>query len=203
MLAAAPGLGELNRIVARCLEKSPDARYRSTHDLVAELEQIDSVRASSANQPASRTPQAGQIPTRRALVWWQFHQAMASLGYVAMLVPLWLARGWTSSGAATVLFFIALAAVLVATTLRLHVWFAVRELPRESGAQRARAAAWIRLADIVFVLVLFASSALAFGEHTEVAVLFVTAAIGALVAFAVIEPATTRAAFAAPAEPTE
>jgi hypothetical protein len=86
----------------------------------------------------------------------------------------------------------------------LHLWFAVRELPRESGAQRARVAAWIRLADIVFVAVLLISGALAFGDHAETAVLFVTAAIGALVAFAVIEPATTRAAFAdvdADAEP--
>ncbi len=45
------------------------------------------------------------------------------------------------------------------------------------------------------MLVLAASSALAFQGHIEMAVLFLAAAVGALVAFAVIEPATTRAAF--------
>ncbi len=61
--------------------------------------------------------------------------------------------------------------------------------------QRAQAGRWIRLADVVFVLVLAASSALAFQGHLEMAVLFLAAAVGALVAFTVIEPATTRAAF--------
>ena len=112
-----------------------------------------------------------------------------------MLVPLWLARRWTPGLPDAALFLVGLAAALIATTLRLHVWFAVRELPGESGVQRAQAGRWIRLADVVFVLVLAASSALAFQGHLEMAVLFLAAAVGALVAFTVIEPATTRAAF--------
>ena len=190
MLARAAELGELDRIIARCLEKAPDARYRSTQELIAELE-----RAKADETATSRSRAEPAEPRRRALVWWQFHQGMASLAYLVMLVPLWLARQWTPGVPDAVLFFVALAAVLVATTLRLHLWFTVRELPGESGAQRAHAGRWIRVADIVFALVLAASSALAFQDHVEVAVLFLTAAVGVLVAFAIIEPATTRAAF--------
>jgi hypothetical protein len=112
-----------------------------------------------------------------------------------MLVPLWLARGWTPGVPDAALFLVGLAAALIATTLRLHLWFAVRELPGESGAQRAQAGKWIRLADVVFVIVLVVSSALTFASHVEMAVLFLTAAVGVLVAFAIIEPATARAAF--------
>ncbi|HKW02388.1 MAG TPA: serine/threonine-protein kinase, partial [Vicinamibacterales bacterium] len=195
MLSGAAGLGDLDRVIARCLQKAPDARYRSTHDLVAHLERARSADSGERHQTPTR-----QQPSR-TLAWWQFHQAAASVGYLVMLVPLWLARTGTPGAASTTLFFVGLAAVLVATTLRLHVWFAVRELPGESSSQRARAGAWIRLADVVFVLVLVASSALAFDAHVEMAVLFLAAAIGALVSFAIIEPATARAAFSRTPEP--
>ena len=193
MLSTAAGLGDLDRIIARCLEKHPDARYQSTGDLVGELERA---KAGGAAEPRSPAEAAAEGPRRRrALGWWQFHQAAASVGYLAMLVPLWLARRWTPGLPDAALFLVGLAATLIATTLRLHVWFAVRELPGESGVQRTQAGRWIRLADVVFVLVLAASSALAFQGHLEMAVLFLAAAVGALVAFTVIEPATTRAAF--------
>jgi hypothetical protein len=208
MLANAAGLGDLDRIIRKCLEKAPDARYRSTHDLVGDLERAGSRDAAKARErgdaSAAQTeiraqPELGPIdvatPRRRAIWWWQFHQAMASAGYVVMLVPLWLARRWTPGTPATVLFILGLAAVLVAATLRLHVWFAVRELPGESSAQRAHARVWIRLADVIVVLVLLLSSSLAFRSDVGIAALFLTAAIAALVASAIIEPATTRAAF--------
>jgi len=109
-----------------------------------------------------------------------------------MLVPLWLARSSISAGAW--LFLAALVGAIVASTLRLHLWFAVRELPGESLAQRRRVAGWIRAADVVFVAVFGIASGLTISTHVELAVLFLTAAVGALVAFAVIEPATARAA---------
>jgi hypothetical protein len=54
---------------------------------------------------------------------------------------------------------------------------------------------------VVFVIVLAVSSAFAFQGHVEMAVLFLTAAVGVLIAFAIVEPATARAAFGRPAEP--
>ena len=199
MWSGAAGLGDLDRIIATCLRKIPDARYRSTHDLVEALEKAKasgvSLPHTLAEAPDARRRAEAPQARRRALRWWQFHQATASVLYLAMLGPLWMARTWTPGVPDAVLFLVGLAAALVATTLRLHLWFAVRELPGESGAQRASAGRWIRAADVVFVIVLAASSALAFRDHVEMAVLFLTAAVGALVSFAIIEPATTRAAF--------
>jgi predicted Ser/Thr protein kinase len=199
MLSTAVGLGDLDRIIARCLEKHPDARYQSTHDLVTALEFAEAGGAPKARHSAEAA--AKGLLRRRALGWWQFHQAAASVGYLAMLLPLWLARSWTPGLPDAVLFLVGLAAALIATTLRLHVWFAVRELPEESGVQRVQAGRWIRLADVVFVIVLAVSSAFAFQGHVEMAVLFLTAAVGVLIAFAIVEPATARAAFGRPAEP--
>jgi hypothetical protein len=110
-----------------------------------------------------------------------------------MLVPMWLAKSWMPAG--SWLFLAALVSAIGASTMRLHVWFAFRELPGESLAQRRRVAGWIRLGDIAFVAALLVASGLTLSTHAEVSVLFLTAAVGALVAFAVIEPATARAAF--------
>jgi len=198
MLSTAVGLGDLDRIIARCLEKHPDARYQSTQELVRALE----VAKAGPAEAAQRRRRTETTPRRgREVWWWQFHQAAASVGYLAMLLPLWLARSWTPGLPDAVLFLVGLAAALIATTLRLHVWFAVRELPEESGMQRVQAGRWIRLADVVFVIVLAVSSAFAFQGHVEMAVLFLTAAVGVLIAFAIVEPATARAAFGRPAEP--
>jgi hypothetical protein len=164
-----------------CLRKAPDARFSSTHLLVSALERAASGQTSAA--PHAATTRAPSPPGTNAPFWWQFHQAVASGLYLLMLVPMWLAKSWMPAG--SWLFLASLVSAIGASALRLHVWFAVRELPGESLAQRRRVARWIRLADIAFVVALLVA----------VSVLFLTAAVGALVAFAVIEPATARAAF--------
>ncbi len=187
--SSATGLADLDRIVATCLQKSPDARFASTHDLVAALERAQLARHATAAAPIA--------PTRAALWWWQLHQAIASGAYLLMLVPLWFARAWMPAPIGSWVFLAALIAVLVASTLRLHVWFTVREIPDESPGQRTRAARWIRAADIAFISTLVVASWLTLSTRVEAAALFLTAAVGALVAFAIIEPATARAAFKA------
>lgn len=195
-LSTAAGLSNLDGIVARCLEKSPDARFASTHDLVAALEGAQLMNA--APPPVSRSASATRIaPTRAALWWWQLHEAIASGSYLLMLLPLWLARAWMPAPVGSWVFLAALIAVLVASTLRLHLWFTVREIPDESPAQRTRAGRWIRAADVAFVIVLLIASGLTLSTSVEAAALFLTAAVGALIAFAIIEPATSRAAFSA------
>jgi len=191
--AGAAGLGGLEAVILACLQKAPDARFRSTPELVAALARARDAAAEA--KPESARASVRPLPTRQALWWWQLHQAMASLGYAVMLVPLWQARNWTPGLPGTALFLAGLAAVLVASTLRLNLWFAVRELPAESAAQRTRAARWIRIADVLFVVVFAIAGAIALDGHSGMAVLFVTAALGALVAFTIIEPATARAAF--------
>ncbi len=195
-LAADRGLADLKRIIAMCLRKAPDARYASTLALVSALERAQAGRAGSQVEvrPVSASELSSHQGTAPPRWWWQFHQAMASLGYLVMLVPLWLARSWIGPPTGVWLFFAGLVGAVGASTLRLHLWFTVREYPSQLAAQRQRTGGWIRLADILFVAVMLAAAGLTMSSQAEAAALFVAAAVGALVAFAVIEPATTRAA---------
>ena len=88
-----------------------------------------------------------------------------------------------------------LAAVIVAANLRLHLWFTSRFYPGELQWLRARVARWIHGADWLFALSLVAGALLVGDEGSAVAILLLAFGIGAAVAFLVIEPATTRAAF--------
>jgi hypothetical protein len=97
-----------------------------------------------------------------------------------------------------VVFLTALAAVLAATTLRLHLWFTVHWYPAEWPAQHRRSHRWIRTADVVFVATILLTVGLTMTAHDRVAVLLVAAAVGVLVSFAIVEPATTRATFPSP-----
>jgi hypothetical protein len=90
----------------------------------------------------------------------------------------------------------AVVAAIVASALRLHLWFAARLYPEEWPAQHSRAGAWIRVADVVFTLTLSAAGVLAMMSGAAgLGVLLLAAASAVLVSFAIIEPATTRAAF--------
>ena len=56
-------LGELEPVVLRCLEKSPDARFSSAAELIAALDSLD----ERTERPASRTRAAGPSPKFIAL----------------------------------------------------------------------------------------------------------------------------------------
>ena len=63
MLSTAVGLGDLDRIIARCLEKHPDARYQSTHDLGGSAR--GGAKAGGAAEPRSHAEAAAEGPPRR------------------------------------------------------------------------------------------------------------------------------------------
>ena len=185
-----PFASPIDPIVRRCLQKRPEARYASAADVRAALE-------AQRGQVVYVTPPETLAPGPAAPArwWWQFHQAVTSLAYLALLVPLWIAHDWIGGRRGLVVFLVALTAVLVATTLRMHLWFTVRQYPGEWPAQRRHSRRWIGAADALLVVALLATTGLTMAAHNRVAVLLVTAAVAVLVSFAIIEPATTRAAF--------
>jgi hypothetical protein len=185
-----PFASPIDPIVRRCLQKRPEARYSTASAVRAALE-AQRGQAVYVTPPVTLAP----VPAAPARWWWQFHQAATSVAYLGLLVPLWVAHDWIEGPHGLVLFLIALTAVLVATTLRLHLWFTVRQYPGELPAQRRHSRPWIGVADAVLVVVLLTATAMTMESHNRVAVLLVTAAVAVLVSFAVIEPATTRAAF--------
>jgi hypothetical protein len=113
---------------------------------------------------------------------------------VLLLVPLWRARHLTPGPIGMTIFLTSLVGVVVAGALRLHVWFAARELPEVWPAQHARARPWTRAADVLFTLCLLAAGLRAIGLDDGASGLLVAAAAGVAISFSIIEPATTRAA---------
>lgn len=177
----------LAAIIARCLKIDPDARYASGRELLAAL---------SANTapvaPADDDPKT-MVGTPRW--WWEFHQAFIAVLYWLMIWPAWKGRQIVGGPLGRGLFILTLIAVIVAANLRLHLWFTSRFYPRELRWARRRAGIWIRLADWLFVASLAASGILVGEDRSPVAIVLLAVAVGAAIAFLVIERSTARAAF--------
>jgi hypothetical protein len=92
------------------------------------------------------------------------------------------------------LFMAGLVAVIVAGALRLHLWFAASQYPQDWRAQHVVSRRWIGAADVLFTIVLLVAGIRAVRTEAPAALL-VAAAAGVAVSYAIIEPATTRAAF--------
>lgn len=205
-------------VIERCLRKNPAHRFTTTRELLAALEAaaVASPFASSGEipfhvrSPALSPPgaagagmlEAAALGSRarrgtaegHVLRWWRFHQMATAAAYAAMVWPAWHVH--RSLAPAGVLFFLAvLASIVIASTLRLHLWFSSRVYPEHLPAQRARAARWIRAADIAFAALLIVGGVALPPEQAGWAALFISVGAGAAAAFSVIEPATTRAAF--------
>ena len=187
---AHPHVFALDAIITRCLQADPADRYTSTQDLVAALAAVSGAAAAADAMPAVMPAPQVFSP----LWWWQFHQLAASVAYGVVLYFLWAAREWSGDAGGQWLFLGGVTAALAASTLRLHLWFTSRFYPEEWRAQRLRAWFWTRLADSAFgILVLFAGARHS-TSHPDLAALFVGSAVAILIAFLIIEPATTRAA---------
>jgi hypothetical protein len=174
-------------IVRRCLQADPDDRYRSAHDLLHDLERASQALASPQRPLAAR-------PARGAMFWWQFHLAVSAVIYWTIAAPAWFAREVIGGRTGQGLFFAALAALLLASILRLHLWFTSRTSPEDLTVQLQREQPWIRAADIVLAASLLASGLLVGDTRMSLAVTLVALGVGCAVVALFIEPVTTRAA---------
>ncbi len=189
----------LRRLISRCMEKEPGQRFGSTAELVDSLEELRRDAAASDPPPVAAVDASRQETARPAraspLWWWQFHQVGISLGYCVMLIPFWNVRVWVPGPWGSLIFFATVAAVGVSATLRLHLWFTSRFYPGELSAQKGQVSRWVRLGDWSFVAALLLAGVLVVSDNAAFSTLFLAVAVASFVAFTVIEPATTRAAF--------
>ena len=190
----------LERIISQCLRKDLTQRYGATRELLDELEQLRLDLSESAARPPSARAAGGanaatNAPDASPVWWWEFHQGAVGVVYYAMLYPLWNVQEWAPSPWGSLLFFWTLATVLVAANLRFHLWFTQRFNRSEIRTQQAHAARWIRGADWLFVVLLLLAAAVIAEEHTAMATVIVAVSIISFLAFLIIEPGTTRAAF--------
>jgi predicted Ser/Thr protein kinase len=197
--AASPALsGPLAAIIARCLQGEPAARYANARELEEALAGI----APDTDGPVEAGPAKAGHDARTAghdirggRFWWEFHLAMVALVYWVMAVPAWYARGLIGGWQGRAFFIVFLAAVVVAATARLHLWFTSRSYPTELAWVHRRSSIWIRIADWVFAATLAIGGVLIRDEHSTLTMILPSVAIGAVVAFLLIEPVTTRDAF--------
>jgi predicted Ser/Thr protein kinase len=181
--AATPVRGALATLISRCLQPDPNARPNA-RDLVQAM----------GSDPITdlHTPRADhRAPTRW---WWEFHQGMTALIYWVMVIPAWYARGHIGGTWGRVFFITLLAAVIVAANLRLHLWFTSRFYESQLAWVHDRSGRWIRVGDWVFAAALLAGGAL-IDDPSPLSIVLPSVAIGAVVAFLLIEPVTARAAF--------
>ena len=193
-------VAELDRIVATCLRKSPDDRYKSTQELVADFERLESDFAARRHQSGHGDHSLAAPPlTARstALWWWEFHQLSMSAIYVVMMYPAWYVQRWLGESWGIVFLFAVLAPAALATSLRLHLRFLAQHVTTELAAQRTRTLPWLRIADAGFAASQFVCAVAIGRGHPEFAMLFVTISTLTLTGSLVIEPATARAAFGA------
>jgi predicted Ser/Thr protein kinase len=186
--SASPALdGPLGAIIARCTQGNPAARYASARELQSALEDV----------PAADThgPPQGGPDVRGGRFWWEFHQATVAVVYGATGVPAWYARGLIGGWQGRAFFIVFLAAVVVTATARLHLWFTSRFYPTELAWVHRRSSIWIRVADWVFAATLVGGGILIRDEHSPLTMILPSVAIGAVVAFLLIEPVTARDAF--------
>jgi len=175
--------GPFATIIARCLNADPAARYASAKELVSEL--------GSGSRPGLG-PGPGPAPGR---FWWEFHEAVTALVYSVMIVPAWYARGQIGDWHGRAFFIALVTTVVVATTARLHLWFTSRFYPGEIEWVHRQSSRWIRVADWLFAATLVIGGLLIGDERSPLAIVLPSVAAGAVVAFLLIEPVTTRDAF--------
>jgi hypothetical protein len=171
--------GPFASVIARCLHADPAARYASVEELVSEL----------GSDP-------GSDPTSvRGRFWWEFHEAVTALVYSVMVIPAWYARGQIGGWQGRTFFIALVGTVVVATTARLHLWFTSRFYPAQLEWVHRRSSPWIRVADWLFAATLLIGGNLIADERSPLAIVLPSVAVGAVVAFLLIEPVTTRDAF--------
>ena len=196
--AEATQLGEIEGIVRTCLRKSPGARFQSAHELAAALERLRApgeLRRSFRASSGSGVHQIGSSPVPSRARWWlQFHQGAVVVTYSLLVVALWVARGRIGGLSGRLLFLAGLMAALGAIVLRLHLWFTLHSYRGEWTRQHLRAGPWLRVADAAFVATLVGGGLAVVEIDGSLAAILVSAGVSVLVAFAIIEPATTRAA---------
>lgn len=191
------GFPALDRIIQRCLRKDPLARYRSTQDIIGDLERLNHRSRPSADGASLDDPPPRPSPPR-ARRWLVNHQVIMSVVYVVLLYPAWIARGWLAAPLNSAFVLVLLGAAAAGASLRLHLWFTAITFPQQLAEQQAATQRWTRVCDVVFAAVQIGAALGISGMHPEFAMLFVAASVAILVASFVIEPATVRAALQHP-----
>jgi len=188
---------ELDRVIARCLQKRPEGRYQSTSDLALDLEprrpggRITPSRAL-ATEPGGNAAAPSASPDVR---WWRLHQVCLVGVYALMTATAWWAcrrieSDWTIAG-----FLVAVFAASLNGTLRVHMLFTERHNRPAFRSELRRSTPWLRGSDTVFGLVLLVLAGFLARPATPWSVVLGAVGAGVIIVSIAVEPATAQAAF--------
>lgn len=173
----------LDRIVRRCMRRTPAERYSTAEALLLDLRALDGARRGTA--PPAR---------HDSFWWWQFHQVIVSLVNAAAPAGVWLVRSWAGRPEGSWLFLASLTLATISVTLRLNLFFASRVHPETLVDHRAQVFPKLAAIDTCLAGSLLATAVRIAGEHDGIAAIFVATAAVMLASLSLVEPATTSAA---------
>ncbi|HTU99094.1 MAG TPA: serine/threonine-protein kinase [Luteitalea sp.] len=187
-------------LVHRCLSRRPEDRFEAMQAVLdalsgpspaAERDARTSTTPSSSDAAARLSSPALPVPAPRR--WLDVHHAVTAALYIGLLWPGWLIvatlpdrwRGVSHLG------LVCLAAF--ATSLRLHLWFSVRQYPTAVATDRRRLWPLLTAVDLSYAVLLLVVAMAAADVRLVPAVVSAGLAMCLIVASLVIEPATRRA----------
>jgi hypothetical protein len=180
----------LEAVFRKCLRRDPADRYNSAKEILDAIETLE----RSGHDVSAGTADA---TARRAMWWWQMHQAAIAAVVAVMPIACWFVREWARPIGSTV-FLAALALSTASVTIRLNLLFTSHVHPSRLAAQRARVYKPLAVAEALLGLLLLGGAALVSGPHDGLAAVLVTLAVATVASLGIIEPATTAAALSPP-----
>jgi serine/threonine protein kinase len=173
----------LEPILRKCLRRNVAERYASAEPLLRDLERLSIV-------PTQMVPARTD---RRAMWWWQIHQASMAIVVSSMPIACWFLKRWDRAIGSKI-FLLVLALATISVTIRLNLLFTSRVHESQLASQRARVYTPVAAVEALLGLVLLGSAALVAGPNDALAAVLVTLAVATVASLGVIEPATTAAA---------
>ncbi len=187
----------LMRVIDRCLRKVPAERWQSAESLAEAMRGAmipDRAPAAAIAAGEASVERPVRHATASAVRWWQFHQVAAAVIAWLLLIPVWQLRDWITAFEWRFVFFLLLAALAVAPSLRLSLAFVSSAHPSRLRDQVRRCRPWIRAGEMLFSAGLLAVGLALAGAHAGWATLFIAFGIGMLVVAWFVEPVTEAAA---------
>jgi len=192
---------ELDRIVRKCLRKSPDERYQSTRDLQVDLENLRRETTGGTPRSEAAAEEAGLMQSALSSLrlsprrWWEANQLEYVLFNVVMIYIGWKVKEWVGGNWGLALFLGVVVCAAASTGLRVILLGTAAVTPRNLPAEIRRVGPWARLVDLTFTGLLFVLAGSIVGTHPGWAALLMGFGVAGLVAFLIFEPALVRAAF--------
>jgi predicted Ser/Thr protein kinase len=202
-LSAVPGMARLDAIVATCLRKRPEDRYKTTQDLVADLDRLQARMSRAADRTASRrrpdmlepAVAAPVLDRRKARNWWRTHQVALMALYVIGTARAWQIKEWLHTTLPLGAFFALGVGAMIGGTIRGHLIFTDVFNSARLAEERRRTRAVLVAVDLLIAATLIADALLLAPQKALAAIVTSSLALGIPLATLVMEPATTDAAF--------